>query len=115
MPGIQRIGESSRWSDVVIHRGVAQWVEVANDLALDAPGQISQVLSQIDGTLEQLGCSRDRLLQILIFLSDLEYVPALNTLWDAWVPQGHAPVRACVQAGLGEGCLVEMVIMAASE
>ncbi len=113
MVQIQRIGDSPRWSDIVIHNGVARWVEVANDMTQDARGQVAQVLEQINGTLEQIGSSRENLLQILIYLSDLEDGSILNELWDAWVPRGHAPVRACVQAGLGKGCLVEMVIEAA--
>lgn len=113
MPEIQRIGDSPRWSDIVIHNGVAHWVEVADDMTQDARGQVAQVLSQINATLEQIKSSHENLLQILIYLSDLEHGPILNELWDAWVPRGHAPVRACVQAGLGKGCLVEMVIQAA--
>jgi enamine deaminase RidA (YjgF/YER057c/UK114 family) len=113
MSDLQRMGDSPRWSDVVIHNGVAYWVEVANDMTHDARGQIAQVLEQINATLEQIGSSRNNLIQIMIYLSDLQHGPVLNELWDAWVPRGHAPVRACVQAGLGSGCLVEMVIIAA--
>jgi enamine deaminase RidA (YjgF/YER057c/UK114 family) len=113
MSQIQRLGDSPRWSDVVIHNSVARWVEVANDMTLDARGQVTQVLEQINATLEEIGSSRKNLLQIVIYLSDLQYGPILNELWDAWVPRGHAPIRACVQAGLGKGCFVEMVIEAA--
>lgn len=112
MSKIQRIGTSARWSDVVIHNEVAKWVEVAGDFSLDIRGQVGQVLEQIDQTLIQIGSSRNHLLQILIFLSDLNAIAELNELWDRWVPQGAAPIRACVQAGLGKGCLVEMVIEA---
>ena len=113
MSKIQRIGTSARWSDVVIYNGVAKWVEVAGDLSLDVRGQVGQVLEQIDQTLIQIGSSRNHLLQILIFLSDMNAIAELNEQWDRWVPQGAAPVRACVQAGTGTGCLVEMVIEAA--
>ncbi len=110
---IQRIGESARWADVVIHAGVARWVEVATDRSQDVQGQITQVLSQIDETLTQIQSSREHLLQILIYLADLKDIGTLNELWDAWVPRGHAPVRACVQAGMAADCLVEMIITAA--
>lgn len=113
MSDIQRIGDSPRWSDIVIHNGVARWVEVADDRNQDSRGQISQIFRQIDATLEQIGSSRTGLLQILICLSDITHADVLNELWDAWVPRGHAPIRACVQAGLGKGCLVEMIITAA--
>jgi enamine deaminase RidA (YjgF/YER057c/UK114 family) len=83
MVQIQRIGDSPRWSDIVIHNGVARWVEVANDMTQDARGQVAQVLEQINATLEQIGSSRESLLQILIYLSDLEDGPILNELWDA--------------------------------
>ncbi len=115
MSEIVRIGSSARWSDVVIHAGTARWVEVAADQTPDARYQVAQVLSQIDATLEQIGSSRTQLLQVLIYLSDLHHITQLNEVWDEWIPQGDAPVRACVEAGLGKGCLVEMVVTAAVE
>src|SRR5262245_58059662 len=99
MSQIERIGSSRRWFDVVIHNGVARWVEVADDSLRDARGQIAQVLAQIDGTLTSIGSDRTQLLQVLIYLADLADAPALNGEWDGWVPEGHPPIRACVQAG----------------
>jgi enamine deaminase RidA (YjgF/YER057c/UK114 family) len=113
MPEIIRLVTSKRWSDIVIHAGVARWVEVAEDAKQDARGQIAQVLHQIDATLQQIGTNRSSLLEILIFLADLNDAPILNELWDAWVPQEHPPIRACVQAGLAAGYHVEMIITAA--
>lgn len=113
MTDIRRYGEAKRWSDMVVHNGTAYWVEIAETPTLDARGQITQVLQQIDATLTTLGADRTRLLQILIYLSDLADAPALNAAWDAWVPAGQAPVRACVGAQLSAGYKVEMVITAA--
>lgn len=111
---IRRSGSSARWADVVVHRGVARWVEVAEDASLDARGQIAQVLSQIDATLEAVRSDRTRLLEVLIYLAEHDDAPTLDELWDAWVPAGHPPVRAMVQAGLGKGCKVEMIVTAAT-
>ncbi len=113
MSEIRRYGTSKRWADVVVHRGVAHWVEVAEDLSLDARSQIAQVLAQIDATLEAIGSDRTRLLQVLIYLAEEADGAILNELWDAWVPAGHPPVRAMVQVGLGKSCKVEMVVTAA--
>lgn len=113
MSPIRRIGDSHRWSDVVIHQNVAEWVEVAADMADGAAGQIRQVLSQIDETLQQLNSSKAQLLKVVVFLSDLEHINELNVQWDQWVLKGHAPIRACVGATLGKACLVEMIITAA--
>jgi enamine deaminase RidA (YjgF/YER057c/UK114 family) len=114
MNGIRRYGNSKRWADVVVHRGVAHWAEVAEDMSLDARGQIAQVLAQIDATLEMIKSDRTKLLQVLVYIADLTNVPALDELWDAWVPTAHPPVRAMVQVGLGQSCKVEMVITAAA-
>lgn len=113
MNDIQRYGSSPRWADVVVYRGVAEWVEVAEDMSLDASGQIGQVLAQIDATLSAIGSDRTRLLRVLIYLADDRDGSTVNALWDAWVPAGHPPVRAMVQVGLGGACKVEMVVTAA--
>lgn len=114
MPEIERIGVTRRWSDVVIHGQTAYFVEVADDPDQDVRGQIAQVLAQIDARMALFGSERKDLLQVLIYLADLNDGPILNELWDHWVPTGHAPSRACVQAGLSPGYRVEMVITAAA-
>lgn len=111
--GVRRILTSTRWADVVIHRGVARWVEVAEDRTADFRGQARQVLQQIDATLQSLSADRRGLLQVLVFLADLRQVSEFNEIWDAWVPADAPPVRACVQAGLGAGCLIELVVESA--
>lgn len=113
MTEIRRIGAGARWSDVVVHAGVARWVEVAEDGKADTTEQVRQVLAQIDTTLAELGTSRERVLQVMIYLADLADAPTLNRLWDAWVVPGQAPSRACVQAGLSGTLRVEMLVMAA--
>ena len=113
MDGIRRYGNSKRWADVVVYRGVAHWVEVAEDISLDARGQIAQVLAQIDATLEAIKSDRTRLLQVLVYMAEQNDAANLNELWDAWVPAAHPPVRAMVQVGLGKACKVEMVVTAA--
>ncbi len=115
MSDIERIGVTRRWSDVVIHLGTAYFVEVADDPSQDARGQIAQILAQIDARMTHFGSNRTQLLQVLIYLADLADGPTLNELWDNWVPAGHAPARACVQAGLAPGYRVEMVITAATK
>jgi enamine deaminase RidA (YjgF/YER057c/UK114 family) len=41
---------------------------------------------------------------------------ALNEVWNAWVPTGHAPARACGEAKLAREILkVEVIVTAAYE
>ena len=40
--------------------------------------------------------------------------PGLNAVWEAWLPKGHAPARATVQAQLAKPeWKVEIVVTAA--
>lgn len=110
---VHRLGSNSRWSDVVIHRGVARWVEVAEDRTTDFQDQARQVLQQVNETLQSLSADRTSLLQVLIFVADLQCMDQLNAVWDAWVPAGAAPIRACMQVGLSGGCLIEVIVEAA--
>lgn len=114
MTDIHRSVSSKRWADVVVHRGVARWVEVADDTAGDLRAQTGQVLAQVDATLAVLGSDRSRLLEVLVFLADRSDAATFDEVWDAWVPEGHPPVRALLQAGLGAGCRVELVVTAAA-
>ena len=115
MEGIRRIGVTRRWSDIVIHGNTAYFVEVADDPKQDIRGQITQILAQIDTRLAAIGRDRKSLLQVLIYLADLADGATLNELWENWIPEGHAPSRACVQASLSPGYGVEMVVTAAAE
>jgi enamine deaminase RidA (YjgF/YER057c/UK114 family) len=112
---IERHGITKRWSDAVVYGGVAYFVEVPDDPKGNAKEQFSQVLEQVDRRLMQLGSDRSRLLQVVIYLPDPEDLSLFNELWDAWVPQGHAPSRACIHAALAaKEYRVELVITAAA-
>jgi enamine deaminase RidA (YjgF/YER057c/UK114 family) len=113
MSEIVRIGAGKRWSDVVVYGGVARWVEVAENAADDARGQIGQVLRQIDQTAAGLGIDRRSLLEVVIYLADPADAPTLNELWDAWVVAGQAPIRACLGATLSGGLRIEAIVHAA--
>lgn len=114
MSDISRFGVTRRWSDAVVHNGVAYFVEVPDDPALDARRQIIQVLDQIERRLVQLGSDLTRLLQVTIYLPDPEDLNVFNELWEAWLPQGQAPSRACIHAKLAApGYRVELIVIAA--
>ncbi|MGO7200140.1 Rid family hydrolase, partial [Rhizobium ruizarguesonis] len=49
-----------------------------------------------------------------IWLADISSFEDMNTVWDAWVPAGHAPARATVEARLaGPEFTVEIGMIAA--
>lgn len=114
MPDIIRYGVTRRWSDAVVHAGVAYFVEVPDDPTLDARGQFVQVLSQTRCRLQEISSNMSRLLQVTIYLPDPKDFGLFNELWDAWLPEGQAPSRACIHAKLAApGYRVELIIVAA--
>ncbi|GAB3588439.1 MULTISPECIES: RidA family protein [Acetobacter] len=85
---------------------------VARNLDLDMEGQTKDVLEQIDALLEQHGTDNTRLLQAQIWLKDINDRETLNKLWSAWLPEGGAPARACVQGILADPrMLVEIMLI----
>lgn len=111
---IQRIGVQTRWSDIVVHGGTLYVVEVPSSTAADITTQTREVLASLEESLAQGGSSKAHLLMVTIFLDDIRELDAFNAVWDAWVPAGAAPVRACVQARLGKvGYKVELQVTAA--
>jgi enamine deaminase RidA (YjgF/YER057c/UK114 family) len=83
------------------------------DAAQDITGQTRDVLAQIDSLLEIHGTDNTRLLQAHIWLKDMSDRAAMNEVWSAWLPEGGAPARACVQAVLADPAyLVEIMVTA---
>lgn len=83
----------------------------ANDVSKDISGQTEEVLAAIDAILEIHGTDKTRLLQAQIWLKDIRDRDALNVLWSAWLPEGGAPARACVEANMADPrILVEIMV-----
>jgi len=112
---IQRHGTTARYSDIVVHNGTAWIVEVPATEGADAATQTREILASLDGLLARAGSSRERLVMATIYLTDLADYDAVNAVWDAWLPAGSAPSRACVQvvALARAGWRIEIAIVAA--
>lgn len=86
---------------------------VARDTSGDITAQTKDILEQIDALLETHGTDNTRLLQAQIWLTDISYREPMNKVWTGWLPEGLAPVRACVEAKLADPAyLVEIMITA---
>jgi enamine deaminase RidA (YjgF/YER057c/UK114 family) len=111
---IERHGTTRRYSDVVAHGNTVYLVEVPQSAKADIDVQTREVLASIDALLARTGSDKSRLLQVTIYLQDMADYDAMNLIWDAWVPEGTAPVRACIQARLANaGYRIEIVAVAA--
>ena len=113
---IERKHTGARMSQVVVH---GDTVYLAGQVAEDAPGepagaQMRDILERIERMLADAGSDKTRLLSATIWLADIRDFDAVNEVWDAWVPSGHAPARACVEAKLAKTKFtVEVGIIAA--
>ena len=112
---IERIGTGQRMSKIVKHSGVAYLCGQVGEGAT-VTAQTEDCLSRVEALLEQAGSSRDRILQATIWLADMADFAEMNAVWDAWVPEGHAPARACGEAKLARPDLrVEIIVVAACD
>lgn len=112
---IQRHGTTRRYSDSVVYNGTIYLVEVPANLDADIRGQAANLLESLERLLLQAGSSKSRLLMVTIYLSDMENYAAMNEVWEAWLPEGAAPARACIEARLADPRFkIEVVVTAAA-
>ncbi|MET4128547.1 RidA family protein [Roseovarius sp. MBR-6] len=110
---IERMGTGTRMSKIVKHGGVVYLCGQVGEGPTVA-AQTRDCLSRIETLLSEAGSSPDRILQAIIWLADMSDFAEMNTVWDAWVPIGHAPARACGEAKLARPDLkVEIIVTAA--
>ncbi len=111
---IERLGTTRRYSDIVIHGDTLYLVEVPLTADADITTQTREVLASLDASLAKAGSDKTRLLHVTLYLPSMADYDAMNAVWDAWVPEGTAPSRACIQAGLAHpGWRLEAVVTAA--
>lgn len=112
---IKRYNVTPRYSDAVTHAGTIYVVEVPESTDSDIAQQTREALTGLDARLKLAGSNRRNLLMVTIYLTNMADYAAMNDVWDAWLPEGCAPVRACVQvAGLARpGWRIELAAVAA--
>ncbi len=110
---IERLQTGERMSKIVKHNGVVYLCGQvgAGDTVTE---QTQDCLARVDALLEEAGSDREHILQAIIWVADMADFAEMNAVWDAWVPAGHAPARACGEAKLARDVLkVEVIVTAA--
>ena len=114
--GIVRRHSNHRMSQSVVHGNT---VYLAGQVALQNRGksvtaQAQEILDVIDSYLAEAGSEKTMILSATVWLSDVSSFDEFNKVWDAWVPQGNVPARACVEAKLvAPDFNVEVAVVAA--
>lgn len=112
---IQRFETVKRLSRIVVHNKIAY---ISGTLADDPNGTVEEqtqnILSKMDGWLESVGSHKTRILTATVWLKDVEDAPKMNSVWEAWMPEGCAGSRSCVQSTPGRAAFaVEIALQAA--
>ncbi|MGB7242407.1 MAG: RidA family protein [Sulfitobacter sp.] len=111
---IERHHTTERSSKIVKHNGVVYLCGQVGD-GPTIKEQTEDCLARVDALLAEAGSDREHILQAVIWLSDMKYFAEMNAVWNAWVPQGHAPARACGEAKLAREVLMVEIIITAAE
>ena len=110
---IERAHTTQRMSQIVKHNGTVYLAGQVGEGATVAE-QTRDCLASVDKLLAEAGSSKENLLQAIIWLDDMADFAEMNAEWDAWVPEGHAPARACGDAKLAAPKFkVEVTVIAA--
>ncbi len=103
------------YSHAVVAAGL---VFVAGQLPIDSSGrkltgasfedQVRQVLHNVDSALRGASSSKDKLVQVRVYITDIALWPAFNQLYAQWLG-AHRPARAVVPVPcLHHGLLIEL-------
>lgn len=114
MSQITRHHVGARMSQIVTHNGTVYLAGQVGTAGASVAQQAQDCLDKIDALLAEVGSDKTKILQTVIWLADMADFAEMNAVWDAWVPEGHTPARACGEAKLAtQDYTVEMIVTAA--
>lgn len=114
MSDVTRHDTNTRMSQIVEHGNTIYLAGQVGTAGASVAQQTQDCLDKIDALLARAGSDKTRLLQTVIWLADMADFEEMNAVWDAWVPAGHAPARACGESALATPeYRVEVIVVAA--
>jgi enamine deaminase RidA (YjgF/YER057c/UK114 family) len=114
MTSIQRIESGKRMSKAVIHDNLIWISGQTSDGGASVTRQTQDVLTEVDRILEECGSSKTHILQVVIWLTNMDDFEEMNAVYDDWVNPKYLPARACGESRLAdENINVEIIVTAA--
>ena len=114
MTKITRIATGQRMSQAVIHGQTIYLAGQVGTPGTSVTAQTQEILEKIESLLEQAGSDKTQILSATIWMASMDSFAEMNAVWDAWIPEGHAPARATGESALATPeHLVEILIIAA--
>lgn len=110
---ITRIDSGARMSGAVVHGNTVYLAGQVGD-GETVTEQCKDALSEVDRLLAAAGTDKSKILQTLIYISDISYFAEMNAAWEAWVDPANTPARATSEAKLAAPKYkVEFIVTAA--
>ncbi|QYA11269.1 RidA family protein [Rhizobium sp. AB2/73] len=110
---IKRIDVGARMSGAVIHGNTVYLAGQVGE-GESVTEQCKSALAEVDRLLAAAGSNKSKILQTLIYLSDISYFAEMNAAWEAWVDPANTPARATSEAKLAAPKYkVEFIVTAA--
>ena len=110
---IKRIDVGARMSGAVIHGNTIYLAGQVGE-GESVTDQCKSALGEVDRLLAAAGSNKSKILQTLIYLSDISYFAEMNAAWEAWVDPANTPARATSEAKLAAPKYkVEFIVIAA--
>ncbi|MBB3566703.1 MULTISPECIES: RidA family protein [Rhizobium] len=110
---IKRIDVGARMSGAVIHGNTVYLAGQVGE-GESVTDQCKSALAEVDRLLAAAGTNKSKILQTLIYLSDISYFAEMNAAWEAWVDPANTPARATSEAKLAAPKYkVEFIVTAA--
>ena len=114
---IKRYDCGARMSRVVEDNGLLYFgghVAAADNVTMEE--QAKALLARYEELLESFGSSKKHIVSAMLFMKDISLKAEFDKVWDAWIEEGTAPSRTCVQAQIADdSLLVELTMIAAKK
>jgi len=94
----------------VEHNGLVWTVATAQGTTVAE--QTRAALEQIEANLNEVGTGKHRIVEAVVYLTDMSSKTEMDEVWCEWIPKDGWPCRACVGTNLAPGNLVEVKVTA---
>jgi enamine deaminase RidA (YjgF/YER057c/UK114 family) len=110
---IKRIEPGKRMSGAVVHGNTVYLAGQVGEGSTVAE-QSKSALAEVDRLLAAAGSDKSKILQTIIYLSDMSTFAEMNAVWEGWIDLANPPARATSGAPLATpDYLVEFIVTAA--
>ena len=105
---IRATGSAGGRGPAVIANGLIWTVATAGGEGSTVTDQTRVTLARLDSLLAAAGTNKHRIVEAVIFLTEMSTKEEMDAVWCEWIPSDGWPCRACVGVDLAPGDLVEI-------